>query len=596
MTKFSFRPDPSLVRIFSFLKNHKLRLALASIFLAGAASMSSLTATLLGRLTDLGFYQGESWVVWGAPAALIGVSLLYAVSTVMSTVIMSRISQSILCRLRKSLFARMLHWPEETVEAHTTGEVASRFVNEAAVALGGAADAFVVLVRDSLQVLALLCVLFWHNPLLALTTLVIVPALAVVLHLISRRMKRIVRTSQESVAHMISRVGESFGAQKLIKISGAYAHEEARFAGINARIRAYALKAIKMQGAGTPVTHLLTMVAVAFVVAAALYESQQGRLTFGEFITFLSALLLLRQPIQSLAGLNATFASTAAAAKSVFDLLDLPVELDSGRVVLGHVKGRITFEDVTFVYPGTNRAALEGVTLEIPAGSRTAVVGASGSGKSTLTSLIARLRKPVSGRVLIDGVDVQDATLTSLRRQISMVAQTPDLFDDTIRANLIFGLSPVRALPDHELYEALEAADLADFVRALPDGLDTRVGVNGSLLSGGQKQRLAIARAVLKRAPILILDEAASALDAASEAAVKAGVEHALAAAGGATLISIAHRLHSVRDADQIVVFDKGRIVETGTHDALMAIENGFYRRLVESQAAEGTGGTGKEA
>lgn len=573
--------DPALTRLFHYALPYKWQLVMASVWIVGAASMSSLTATLLGRLTDLGFYEKESWVIAAAPATLIGVTLLYAVSTVMSTYLLTKISQSMLVTLRTELFARILHWPFANYQSHSTGLVCSKFVNEANIALGGAVSAAIILVRDSLQIIALFAVLFWQNWQLTLVALVVGPVGALIMRAISQRTKRIVKASQAAIAGILSRVQESYKAERLVKISDTYDFEMDRFRPINQKIRRTELKRQIMQGLGTPVTQVITMSGVAVVVAYALFEAQAGRLTIGEFITFLSAMMLLMPPLQHLAGLNATFASISVAAKSIFDTMDEAVEEDKGTVELKNVKGAIEFKDVHLTYPGTTREAIKGVTLSVRSGEHVALVGLSGSGKSSMVNLVPRFWSVTSGAVTVDGVNVEDCTLTSLRNHIAVVSQNVILFDTTVRENIAYGMPEVS---EAAIEKAVEAAALKEVVAALPQGLDTPVGEAGGLLSGGQKQRISIARALLKDAPILILDEATSALDSESENQIKEALETLMR---GRTCLTIAHRLSTIDRADRIVVMQDGAIVEEGTPAELLA-KGGAYARMVRLQTGVG--------
>ena len=569
--------DPALTRLFRYALPYKWQLVMASIWIVGAASMSSLTATLLGKLTDLGFYEKESWVIAAAPATLIGVTLLYAVSTVMSTYLLTKISQSMLVTLRTELFVRILHWPFSNYQSYSTGLVCSKFVNEANIALGGAVSAAIILVRDSLQIIALFAVLFWQNWQLTLVALVVGPVGALIMRAISQRTKRIVKASQAAIAGILSRVQESYKAERLVKISDTYDFEMDRFRPINQKIRRTELKRQIMQGLGTPVTQVITMSGVAVVVAYALFEAQAGRLTIGEFITFLSAMMLLMPPLQHLAGLNATFASISVAAKSIFDTMDEAVEEDKGTVELKNVKGAIEFKDVHLTYPGATREAIKGVTLSVRPGEHVALVGLSGSGKSSLVNLVPRFWQASSGAVTVDSVNVEDCSLTSLRNHIAVVSQNVILFDTTVRENIAYGMPEVS---EAAIEKAVEAAALTEVVAALPKGLDTPVGEAGGLLSGGQKQRISIARALLKDAPILILDEATSALDSESENQIKEALETLMK---GRTCLTVAHRLSTIDRADRIVVMQDGVIVEEGTPTELMA-KGGAYARMVRLQ------------
>ena len=572
--------DPNLIRLYRYFMPYKWRLGFACVFLMGSASMSSITATLLGKMADLGFYQQESWMIYAAPVALIAVTVGFAFCTVMSAYLMAQVSQSVLLTMRGLLFEHILHWPESEFQKHTSGRMSSKFVNEAASSLSGAVGSFTVLVRDSVQVAALLDVLFWQDWKLTLVTFVIIPGLAVTLRFISKRIRKIVGESQELLGGMISRVQETYEAERLVKVSNAYDFEERRFADVNDGIRRLSLKSLKLSAVTTPVTQILTLVAIACVVGVALYQAQHGMLTIGEFVTFLSALLLIKAPIQHLSGLSGTFAGISVAAESIFETLDSPVETEgTEELEIGPGEGRIEFEHVVVRYPGKDVPAVRDFSLTVRPGECIAVVGQSGSGKTTLINLLPRFLEPESGRVMIDGRDIRDFRLGSLRSRIAFVTQDVVIFDDTLRNNLTYGLENVT---DEQIREALEAASLTEMVAELPDGLDTRTGDGGSLFSGGQKQRISIARAFLRNAPILIMDEATSALDSKTEKHVSEAMGRLRS---GRTCLVVAHRLSTIADADRIVVMKDGCIIETGSYDELMAAQ-GAFARLVELQTA----------
>ncbi len=577
MNRFLKHFDPDLLRIYRYLLPHKWRIALGAVFMAGEASMSSLTATLLGKLTDLGFYQQEPWVIAGAPAALIGVTLLFAFCTVASSWVMAKVSQTVLITLRTELYDRIMTWPAERYQANPTGTICSKFVNEANVALSGATSSLIVLIRDSLQIIALLCLLFWQNWKLTLVAFVVGPLIVLTLKLIAKRIRVIVKRSQETVGLMLSRVQEAYEAQRVVKVTGSYAFEESRFEKVNRTIRRTALDRIKTESLATPITQMITMLGIAFVVAVALYQAQAGMLTIGEFITFLAALLLLKPALQHLTGLNGTFAAISTAAHSLFEVLDAEREVDEGTVEIERARGEIVFENVFLTYPGQNEPALRGINLRIRPGEHTALVGPSGSGKSSLVNLIPRFWEPTHGEIRLDGIPLREIRLASLRRQIAVVSQDIFLFDDTIRANIAYGLPDAS---EADIERAVQAAALDEFIASLPEGLNTRVGEGGSLLSGGQKQRISIARAVLKDAPILILDEATSALDSKNEALVKEALERLTR---GKTCVTVAHRFSTIENVDRIVAMQNGEIVEEGTKEALLA-QNGLFAKLYRLQ------------
>lgn len=573
MKKFLTRYlDRNLLRLYGYFLSEKANLLMAAVFLIAGASTSSIIATLLGKLADAGFYEEQSVSILTVPALLIGVSLFFAVCTVASAYLMARVTQKVLIKIRMQLFTKFLHWPESHYGRYKKGTVAAKFVNEANIALQGATNSVIVLIRDSVQVIALLAMLFYHNWFLTLVSLVVGPVMMVMLRAISKRMHRAVLRSQESIAEMVSTVQETYHAQRLVKLGNTYEIEAQRFEGVNEKIRKIALKMQKTSSLGTPVVQVLTMVGVSIVVAVALYQVQQEIITIGAFVSFLSAMLLLMRPVQLLAGLSGTFASISAAASSVFGMMDEPVEHDNGEHQAKRTTGHLCLQNVTFQYPGQSRSALESVTLDVSPGTTLALVGHSGSGKTSLIQLIARYWEPTSGKIILDGVDLKDWQLDSLRSQMAFVTQDVVLFDDTIRNNITYGLEQV---DNEKLEQAIHAAALDEFIAGLPQGLDTRVGEGGSLLSGGQKQRISIARAFLRDTPIVILDEPTSALDAQSEAQIKEALNRL---AIGRTCIVVAHRLSTISDASQIIVLDHGKIQEVGTFDELMRKGQIFYK------------------
>ena len=329
-------------------------------------------------------------------------------------------------------------------------------------------------------------------------------------------------------------------------------------------------------GLQTPISQMIAAIGVSVVVTIALIQTQAGQATTGDFVSFITAMLLMFSPLKHLAEINANFQRGLAAAEGVFSLLDEGSERDTGIRQVERAKGDLSFENVTFQYPTRTQQALSNFTLSIPAGSTVALVGPSGGGKSTIVNLIPRFYDIQGGSILIDGIDVRDLTLASLRAQVALVSQDVMMFNDTIANNIAYGREDIS---EGQLSHAIEAADLKSFVDALPEGLNTLVGDRGVRVSGGQRQRIAIARAILKNAPILILDEATSALDNQSEALVQSAIERLRK---GRTTLIVAHRLSTVLDADQIVVLEDGRIVQKGRHDELIR-EDGLYQALYAS-------------
>ena len=580
--KFTKNMDPDLARLAQYALPYRWKLLGAACWMVIVAGTTAVTSKLLGMLTEQGFYEQDSSMIVLAPAALIIITLLYAVALVMSSYLLTKVSQSMLVTLRGELFSRMLRWPMQTYRQYSSGTVSSKFINEANMALSGAAQSAMVLVRDSLQVLALFGLLLWQNWQLTLVTCIVGPLAAFFLGIVRRKTRKIVKENQAAVANTLSCVQESYRAQRLIKISETYQFENNKFGDINAKIRGTTLKQLKYQGMGTPITQIVTMMGVAVVVAFALIQAQRGELTIGDFITFLSAMLFLMQPLQNLAGLNATFTSISVAARSIFSMLDLPTQKDEGTVVLEKVRGEIRFENATVRYPGSDVNALDALNLTVHPGEHLALIGLSGSGKTTTVNLLPRFTELTDGSVKIDGTDVRDITLGSLRNHIAIVSQDVVLFDGTIRENIAYGCPNAS---DVEIQAAAQAAALTDFLKEQPNGLDSPVGEAGRLLSGGQKQRISIARAILKNAPIVILDEATSALDSESEFKIKQALTTLME---GRTCLIVAHRLSMIDQVDRIVVLKSGTIVEEGTQGELIK-KQGTYAEFLILQMIETT-------
>ena len=580
ITRLKSKLNPSLLRLVTYLKPHRGKIAMSIVFMIGAGAASSLIAMLLGKLTDVGFYDQEAWIVVAAPIALIFISVLHGGSMFMSNYLLGKTSQAVLVKLRGEIFHKILRWPAATYQKNSTGNITSKFIFEANVALSNASKSCIILVRDSVQVVALTCVLVWNNWMLAIVSLIIAPMIFKLLRYISKRMKTIMETCQASFASVLERVKEVYEGHRLVKLSDTYALEMDRFKRINDGVSKMMIDMTKVTFMGTPLTQLIFMSGVALVLAFAMFQISQGVITMGDFVTFLAALLLLMPPLRNLAGVNSGFVMMAVAAESIFATLDEADETDEGKVDLTTCKGDFVFEHVSMRYPNTKRDAVHEFNLEVKAGDCIALVGLSGSGKSTLVHMIPRFWNPTKGRILLDGIDIRDLSLESLRRHIAIVSQDVMLFDDTIRNNVLYG-SPDAT--EAEVWKAVEDASLADFVRTLPEGLDTLVGEGGSRLSGGQKQRLSIARAFLRNTPILILDEATSALDSENEMKIKGALVSLMK---GRTTFMVAHRFSTIEHATKIVAMADGVVKEMGARAELLE-QNGLFAELLRLQSLE---------
>ena len=583
------RISPSMRRLVGYLPPYRWKIALAIFFMVAAGSASGLIATLLGKLTDLGFYEQDPWIIFAAPIGLIFISILHGGSMFMSNFLLGNVSQSVMATLRSQIYHKLIRWPTPTYQANNSGAIASKFVFEANVALSNATKSVIILVRDSFQVLSLTIVLLWHNWMLALVSLVIGPMVAYLLRYISNKMRTVMSTCQASFGTILGNVRETYDGHRLVKISNAYEFETNRFQKTNESLKNMMIEMTKVTSLGTPVTQFIFMVGVAIVLGFAMYQSHLGILTLGDFVTFLAALLLLMPPLKNLAGVNAGFVMMNLASESIFASIDEKEEDDTGTETLDICRGDLVFDHVSLRYPGTDRDAVHDVTLHAKPGDVIAFVGLSGAGKSSIVQMIPRFWNPTKGKILLDGHDITSLTLESLRRYIAIVTQDGILFDGTIRDNIVYGTPEAT---DAEITHAIEAAALTDFIASLPQGLDTPVGEAGGRLSGGQKQRISIARALLKNAPILILDEATSALDSESEAKIKDALARLME---GRTTFIVAHRLSTIENATTIVAMADGKIQEMGTREALLA-KPGLYAELVRLQAIHTNENQPKEA
>lgn len=573
-------PSP-LVRLFGYARPYRTRLVWAvaamALYAVGSAGLAALIKTIFDNVLQDRSQLGQ--VAW----AIIGLNLLKGIGSYGSSYLMAWVGQKVVTDIRDTLYAHILGQSASFFAERSTGELMSRINNDVGQVQQAVSETAGDLARETLSLVGFAALLFYYDAWLAIFCIISAPLIVYPLIQLGRRVRKTTRRSQEALQLLSHISAEAFTGQRIVKAFGNEKKEADRFAQAGYQLFRTNMKVTAALSSLPPLMELLG----GFGMAGALWygsrEIASGQLTIGELTSFIATLFLMYGPAKKLSRVNANLQQAIAASERIFEMLDTHTEVveKPGAPPLAPFAGSIAFRDVTFGYD-EGRRILRGVSFSAQAGQMIAIVGRSGAGKTTLVNLLPRFYDVTGGSIVIDGVDVRDVTLASLRRQIGIVTQETVLFDDTAGNNIAYGAP---AASQAEIEAAARAAHAHEFILGLASGYNTIIGERGQRLSGGQRQRLAIARALLRNAPILVLDEATSALDAESEQLVQEALANLMM---NRTSFVIAHRLSTIRRADAIIVLERGRIVEIGRHDELLARPGGAYAALYQMQLLEG--------
>lgn len=569
---------PVFNRFFGYLKEFKLAFFVSLIGMAGYAAVDAWVIHKVQPVIDQSFVEGNFDYLRLAAFLVVPIFILRGVFNFLGSYVLAWIGNRVVMKLRQQLFERFIYLPVSFHDTQSSGNLISKVIFDTEQVNNAASKALLTLVRDGALVLFLLGNMFYLSWKLSLVFLIIAPLVALIVAFVSKRFRTVSQNIQASMGSLTSSVEQLLQGHKVVVMFGGQKLENERFAKRNNHNRQQNMKLIIARILSVSTIQVIASFALAVSLYLASTPGIMAQLSAGTFSSLIISMSMLLKPLKQLTTVNSEFQKGMAACQSVFEILDTPAEKDNGTTELTRVNGKLCFDNVTFTYPDKPTPAIKSMSFEVAPGQVVALVGRSGSGKSTISSLITRFYDPDSGQVLIDGLDIKNASLMSLRQQFAWVSQHVTLFNDTIANNIAYGCAD--QVSRKQIEDAAKVAHVMEFAKGFEHGLDTLIGENGSGLSGGQRQRIAIARAILRDAPILILDEATSALDTESEKLIQEALEELQKTR---TSIVVAHRLSTIENADTILVIEQGEIIEQGDHQSLKA-KGGAYAQLHNMQ------------
>ena len=572
------KKQQTIPRLIKYIKPYRGWMATAMFCMIIVAVMTAAQAYMVKPMLDEIFFNKDAFMLKVVPVAIVIIFLIQGIFDYSYKYLLEKVGQSVIRDLRNNLYRHIQSLPLSFFHKTPTGELISRIISDIALIQGAVSNVLVGIIKDTCQIFFLIFVIFYMNWRLALIAMILLPAIIYPIVNFGRRHRRLSRSNQQTTAQVSNLLYETITGTRIVKAFCMEKYEIARFAETLDKLFGIVMRNTRIGAISHPLMQLLGGIGISLVVWYGGSQVLSGVSTPGTFFSFLTALIMIYEPLKGISRVNSTLQQGIAAAERVFDVLDVEPDVEENKdaAELPPVKEVIEFKDVRFRYDGKTEV-LKDINLKVKTGEVLALVGSSGGGKSTLVNLIPRFFDVSSGSLTIDGRDIREVTLKSLRSQIGMVTQQTILFNDTVRNNITYG-SPDATY--EQIREAARAAHALNFIQRLPEGFDTVIGESGARLSGGERQRISIARAILKNAPILILDEATSSLDTESEREVQQAIENLVQSR---TTFVIAHRLSTIRNAHRIVVLQEGRIVEEGTHDSLLP-QGGVYKMLYDMQ------------